>query len=74
MKRIKPECFIEVWKGFTDTIFYDRIKKNKVKKLSVGATSCAGGTTIALFLIKPLTTTLAERLEARKAYQQNNVK
>jgi len=72
MTRIQPECFIEVWIGSTDTIIYESIKKIKVKKLAVGATSYAGGKTIALFLIKPQSTTLSERLEARKV--NNNLK
>jgi hypothetical protein len=74
MKRIQPECFIEVWKGITGKVFYEDCRKIKRKESVTFATTIVLAHTIALFLIKPQTTTLAERLEARKAYQQNNVK
>jgi hypothetical protein len=74
MNRIQPECFIEVWKGITGKVFYEDYRFIKHKESATFATTFALAHTIALFLIKPQSTTLAERLEARKAYQQNNVK
>jgi hypothetical protein len=72
MTRIQPECFIEVWRGITGKVFYEDCKKIKKKEDVVFATSFVLANTIAIFLIKPQLTTLAERLEARKVNNNLN--
>jgi hypothetical protein len=72
MTRIQPECFIEVWKGITGKVFYEDCRKIKRKESVTFATTIVLAHTIALFLIKPQSTTLAERLEARKVNNNLN--
>jgi hypothetical protein len=74
MTRIQPECFIEVWKGINTTSGTCYLEDEEELGYALDATEDLGYKTIALFLIKPTSIPLAERLEARKAYQQNNVK
>ena len=71
MKRIQPECFIEVWeyrKSKYNTkpvdIDYMPSELRKAKMLYVNI--------IAVFLIKRTTIPLAERLEARKVNNNLN--
>jgi len=74
MTRIKPECFVEVWRENTISNITFRSKLLQLKHLYVSLslsryTNCK---TIALFLIKPTTIPLAERLEARKVNNHLN--
>jgi hypothetical protein len=72
MSRIQPECFIEYWKGVYTKCNSEGIWKIENLKHCLGATEALGYTTLALFLIKPQSTTLAERLEARKVNNPKN--
>ena len=75
MTRIQPECFIEVWKS--GSLIMPYVKPIPMKMLLPELSNTLymkQNKTIALFLIKPTNIPLAERLEARKVYQQNNVK
>ena len=66
MTRIKPESFVECWEhresGTFNTAYPDDITnlQSELKDTHFG-----GHKTIALFLIKPTSIPLAERLEAR---------
>jgi hypothetical protein len=63
MTRIQAECYIEVWR-LQD--IYSVEKPCSIKCLEILKS------TIAIFLIKPQSTTLAERLEARKVNNNLN--
>jgi hypothetical protein len=63
---------VECWKGVFTKFNSEGIWGIENLKHCLGATEKLGYTTIALFLIKPQSTTLAERLEARKV--NNNLK
>ncbi len=66
MARIQPECFVEVMSFTTGNTNYSsapHLIKNLVYNLN--CTLRYGGTTIALFLIKPTNIPLSQRLEAR---------
>jgi hypothetical protein len=75
MTRIQSECFIEVWEYQNGDIDCTT-EPYPIESLQsdLRDTKVEGHKTTAVFLIKPSNIPLAERLEARKLYQQNNVK
>ena len=67
MTRIQPECFIECWRGEYGFVHEEPFEPicNMESSISGDESNDAYGTTIALFLIKPTTIPLSQRLEAR---------
>ena len=70
MKRIEPECFIFNIKNQCEnsnynTRYFDLIDLSDILK----SVAMCKEKTIAIFLIKPQSTTLAERMEARLTNQ-----
>lgn len=68
MSRIQPECFVECYKH----------SENNIKQYNFWVTDdnkpeFCSNYVVALFLIKPQSTTLAERLEARKVNNNLNL-
>jgi hypothetical protein len=72
MKRIQPECFIYMWRGSTDFIHQYYPLPFKHKNWVLTKSYLQPHTPIALFLIKPTSIPLAERLEARKVNNNLN--
>jgi hypothetical protein len=68
MTRIEPECFVECWRNKRINGTLEQSLPTSIKELffDLKETEYWNNLTIALFLIKPQPTTLAERLEARK--------
>ena len=74
MTRIQPECFIEC---YTDKLLNEP-RQEKIDNIEYleheleYTKECFSFYTTAIFLIKPQSTTLAERLEARKVNNNLN--
>jgi hypothetical protein len=63
---------VEVWRDSEHNVNYDELELIEYLKCNLKATIDLDYSTIALFLIKPQSTTLAERLEARKVNNNLN--
>jgi hypothetical protein len=72
MTRINPKCYIEIWSNGAYTIAGRYALEMDSLSYQLSATVERGLYTVALFLIKPQSTTLAERLEARKVNNNLN--